>query len=168
MIVRVADRARMNDQGRHCAFFVTDVAEVMRPLPIERLANMPPFVLGLSIIRGQPTPVIDAAALLAQGADDPRSEGSDAAERPVGTTPTRFVVMRVGERRVALAVEAVLGVRAVAHESLRALPPLLRHADDQLVAAIGALDHQLLTVLTGSHLVPPALWDALRTQEPAR
>jgi len=173
MIVRVAEPGRVNDQGRHCAFFVTDVAEVMRPLPIERMANMPRFVLGLSIIRGQPTPIIDAATLLGQGADDARSDGrhsgdvSGAGDQDGGATATRFVVMRVGERRVALAVAAVLGVRPVARQSLRALPPLLRHAGDHAVAAIGALDNQLLTVLAGGYLVPPAFWDALPTQEPA-
>jgi len=40
----------------HCAFFAINVAEVMRPLPIVSLASMPPFVLGLSVIRGAPRP----------------------------------------------------------------------------------------------------------------
>jgi purine-binding chemotaxis protein CheW len=137
---------------------------VMRPLRVDGLANMPPFVLGLSIIRGAPTPVVDAAALLghgpAGGVAHEREEQWDA--NAVGASaPTRFVVLRAGERRVALAVAAVLGVRPLARETLQALPPLLRHADEQVVAAIGTLDAGLLTVLAGSYLVPPSLWTAL-------
>jgi purine-binding chemotaxis protein CheW len=135
-------------RARHCAFIATGVAEVMRPLPIEVLANMPGFVLGLAIIRGAPTPVVDAGALLGE-----HGEGQ----------PTRFVVMRVQERRVALAVEAVLGVKRLAGETLQALPPLLRHAADDVVAAIGTLDAQLLTVLGGGYLLPPAVWEQLAT-----
>lgn len=109
---------------------------------------MPGFVLGLAIIRGAPTPVVDAGALLGE-----HGEGQ----------PTRFVVMRVQERRVALAVEAVLGVKRLAGETLQALPPLLRHAADDVVAAIGTLDAQLLTVLGGGYLLPPAVWEQLAT-----
>jgi len=153
--VRVA-----NDEqtARHCALVITDVAEVMRPLPIEGLANTPPFVLGVSIVRGMPTPVVDAARLLAP-AGGQRADAHAAG----AVVPTRFVVMRVGERRVALAVEAVLGVRPLARETLGALPPLLRNASEQVISALGTLDAQLLTVLGGSYLLPPALWEALAT-----
>ncbi len=150
----IADRSAAGElaiiaqvRTRHCAFFASDVTEVMRPLPIEGLANVPRFVLGLSIIRGAPTPVIDAGALLG--------------EDPARAQPRRLVVMRVAERRVALAVEGVLGVRTLARETLLALPPLLQHATDEAVAAVSTLDAQLLTVLGDTHLVPPAVWEQL-------
>jgi len=79
--------------------------------------------------------------------------------------PTRFVVVRAGDRRVALAVQGVLGVRPLARETLRALPPLLANAGAQVVTALGTLDAQLLTVLSGGYLVPPALWEALATPQ---
>jgi purine-binding chemotaxis protein CheW len=50
------------------ALALKDVRETMRPLPIEPLAGTPPFVLGLAIVRGFPTPVIDAARLLSPSA----------------------------------------------------------------------------------------------------
>jgi len=134
-------------RARHCAFFAINVAEVMRPLPIAGLANMPSFVLGVSVIRGTPTPVVDAGALL----------GDDRATAQT----TRFVVMRVGERRVALAVEAVLGVRALVAETLMTLPPLVRNAAEEVVTALGTLDAELLAVLGSSYLVPAALWEEL-------
>jgi len=143
-----ADAHDARQRAPHCALWISDVAEVMRPLPIERLGEMPFFVLGLSVIRGVPTPVVDATALL-----DPHPEGH--------APPTRFVVMRLGERRVALAVGAVLGVRFLDGGTLQALPPLLRDASEQLVGALGTLDAQLLTVLQAGYLLPPSSWEAL-------
>lgn len=156
VIVRVSGAEA---RARHCALIATDVAEVMRPLPIEPLPGIPSFVRGLSVIRGAPTPVVDTAALLGEKRREPlidQASGDNAAAH------ARFVVMRVGERRVALAVEAVLGVRPLAGDMLQALPPLLRHASETIVAALGTHDAQLLTVLAGGgYLLPPAAWEAL-------
>src|SRR5512140_1874586 len=76
-----------------CALPLPHVAETMRPLPLQSFADMPPFVRGASIIRGEPVPVVDLAGLFG------------AADSAIG----RFVVVRVEQRRVALGVEAVVG-----------------------------------------------------------
>jgi purine-binding chemotaxis protein CheW len=123
-----------------------DVREIMRPLPIEPLAGTPPFVLGLAIVRGSPTPVIDAGRLLG-------SIGSQA--------PARFVSLRLGERTAALAVDAVLDVRTLAAGTTADIPPLLREAGADLLSAIGALDTELLLVLEAARLVPESIWGAI-------
>jgi len=86
-----------------CALPLSHVVETMRPLPIEPLANAPAFVRGLSIIRGAPVPVVDLGALL---------------NTPSSRPPPRFVTVRAGERRVALAVDGILGLRDIASLSL--------------------------------------------------
>jgi purine-binding chemotaxis protein CheW len=129
-----------------CALPVANVEETMRPLPIGPLAAAPAFVTGLSIIRGRPTPVVDTGALL--GARDE-------------ARPRRLVVLRLGERRVALAVEEVLGVRALPRVTLHRLPPLLSEASRDAIAAVGALDDALLLALDTGRLVPEAVWDAV-------
>jgi purine-binding chemotaxis protein CheW len=129
-----------------CALPVAHVEETMRPLPIGPLAAAPDCVTGLSIIRGRPTPVVDTGALL--GARD-------------RARPRRLVVLRLGERRVALAVEEVLGVRALPGAMLHRLPPLLSEASRDAVTAIGALDDALLLALDTGRLVPQAVWDAV-------
>lgn len=141
------DEAPEADLRAHrCALWASDVVEVMRPLPIEGLADVAPFVLGVSVIRGTPTPVVDVAALL----DQRRCQ-----------RPSRFVLIRVGERRVALAVASVLGVRPLQGDTLHALPPLLRNASDQTLSALGTLDAHLLSVLGAGYLLPPSVWEAL-------
>lgn len=139
-------------RARLCALPLVHVVETLRPLPVEPLAGAPAFVRGLCVIRGVPRPVVDATGLLgAQAPGDP----------PAGPPPARFVTVRTGAQQVALAVDAVLGVRTVPPESLQTLPPLLQDAGAEAVAAIGRLDTELLLVLRSSRLLPDESLQAL-------
>jgi len=129
--------------GQTCALPVRAVIEVMRPLPVRPVAGAPAFVRGAALVRGAPAPVVDLAAVL----------GLDS------STPSRFVSIRVGERALVLAVDAVLGVRRLPRDTLAVLPPLLAGAET--VAALGVLDADLLLVLREAALVPDELWSAL-------
>lgn len=131
--------------GRLCALPIGQVVETMRPQPIELLPGAPPFVSGLSIIRGVAVPVLDVARVL--GAEPVRA--------------TRFVTVLVGERQVAFAVDRILGVREIPGPLLAELPPLLRDAGADLVSAIASLDAVLLLVLSSARLAPTGLWGAL-------
>lgn len=139
--------------SRLCGLPLAHVIETMRPLPVEPLAHLPSFVDGLALIRGRPTPVLDARRLL--GADGP------------GDGRTRFVTLEVRERSAALAVDAVLGVRNLDVSQLAELPALLRDAQNDLVAALGTLDHELLVVLERSRLLPEAVWAAVEAEAKA-
>ena len=67
----------------------------------------------------------------------------------------RFVVLRVGARRVALAVGGVIGLAEVAPASARELPPIFRGTTGaDAIAKLGALDSQLLVVLDVLRLLP--------------
>jgi purine-binding chemotaxis protein CheW len=131
---------------RLCALPLATVLETMRRLPIEPLAGAPAFVLGLSVIRGAPVPVIDLARLLAN------ASGADA---------ERLVMVRTGVRQVALAVAAVIGIRALPAATAHELPPLMRETDAAPVSAIGALDTELLHVLQSVQLLPDEVWRAI-------
>jgi purine-binding chemotaxis protein CheW len=111
----------------------------MRPLPIESMADMPPFVLGVSIVRGAPVPVVSVSALV--GA-------------PSGRAPSRFVTLRVDARSVVLAVDAVEGIVGLDATVLETLPPLLQQAATGVVEAIAPLDHRLLLVLRAARMLP--------------
>lgn len=129
-------------QGRLCAFDLAHVRETMRPLPVEPTPGAPPFVVGLSMIRGVPTPVIDLAAWMGL----PTSP------------PTRFVTVASGTRHVALAVTAVTGVRALDAAELQTVPPLVREAAAGQVQLVGALDADLLIVLSAARMLPEDAW----------
>jgi purine-binding chemotaxis protein CheW len=137
LIVRVGEIA--------CALPIDHVVETMRPLPVEALGHAPGFVRGLAIIRGIATPVIDTARLLGTA----------------GGPGTRFVVVRVGDRRVALAVDQVIDVRRFDRAELSAMPPLVRAADAGFVTAIGTTDAALLVMLEASRAIPHETWSAI-------
>ena len=130
-----------------CALPLPHVVETLRPLPIEALPGMPLFLAGFAVIRGGPVPVVSLACLL--GEQEP-------------TQVARFVVTRVQERRVALAVEAVLGVRPIRTATLGELPLLMREARADFVAAIGTLDARLLVVLESARIITESTWMLLR------
>ena len=121
-----------------CALPVAHVGETMRPLPVETLIGGPPFAPGVSVIRGQPTPVVDLAGVLGRSAGAPWG---------------RFVTLHVGERTVALAVTAVLGVQDLADAAVQAIPPLLDDGS-QVAHTLGTLDASLLLVLQAGRLLP--------------
>jgi purine-binding chemotaxis protein CheW len=127
-----------------CGLRAGDVIETMRPLPIASVSGVPEFVLGLSIIRGRPTPVVDAARLVG------------AAAAPI----SRFVSVETGARTVALAVSSVIGLRVIESAAFGELPPLTASMSSDAVSAVGRLDESLLLVLEASKLVPDPLPDA--------
>jgi len=133
-------------RARSCALPLARVLETMRPLAIERVPGAPRFVLGLSLIRGAPTPVVDLGAVL----------GDESAR-----ATTRLVTVRAGERSVALAVESVDGVRSLARAAFSELPALARPDAEGPLAAVAALDRELVLLLASARLVPEETWRLL-------
>lgn len=125
-----------------CALPIAHVVEIMRPRPVDALAGTPPFVSGVSVVRGAPIPVVNVGCLLDQTGEP--------------SMPGRFVTVRLGSRHAALAFDAVLGVRAMHRSPAAPLPPLLRDAGAGVVSAIHALDSELLVVLESARAVPSA------------
>ncbi len=113
---------------------------------MQPLADVPAFMSGVSLIRGEAVPVVDPGILL--GSETPPQ-------------PTRLVVLRAGPRRVACSLEAVLGVRIVSEATLAELPPLLRQPHSDLVAALLTLDAELALVLRATRVLGEAAFRAL-------
>lgn len=133
--------------SRACAIPVQDVVETMRPLPIEPVAGLPEFIAGVAVVRGNPIPVVDLGTLLQAG------------ER--GKSRGRFITVKIGERRVAVAVDSVVGLRNLDPSQTGELPPLLKACDTHVIEAIGTCDAQLLVVLRSMRLVPDPVWMSL-------
>jgi purine-binding chemotaxis protein CheW len=138
---------RINSQL--CGFAIEHVIETMRPLEVDSLPGMPPFVRGLSVVRGSPVPVVELAVLLGEEAGLTR----------------RWVLLRVGERRVAVAVTEVLGLHRIAESAFRAFPPLLEQTLAGLVLAVEQRDREFLLVLQSNRLMPEDAWRTLEQRE---
>lgn len=125
---------------RLCGLKVASVVETLPALPVEPVAGGPDYVSGLSIIRGEPTPVVDVARLFGE-------------EQEI----RRYVTLRLpGSRLVALAFSAVDGLRSAPTVSME-LPPLLRQAQAPAVAGLIRLDPELAFLLDETLLQVPEL-----------
>jgi purine-binding chemotaxis protein CheW len=130
--------------GKHlCAIPLEHVIEILRVLRIEMVSGAPRYVRGLCIIRGAAVPVVDTGLLVGDQA----------------TKSERLVTIRTGSRAIALAAETVLGIRVIGTETFNALPPLLRDAASETIAAVGTLDAELLFFLRTTLIVPKELLD---------
>lgn len=141
-------------QRRMCAVPLAHVIETMRPLPTEAISGVPSFVLGVAIVRGIPTPVVDLGAVLGAPSEQ-RGE--------------RFVTLRIGNRQIAMLVTTVLGIRDLdALAATQGLPALLQGASQNAIETIGALDERLLEVLREGWKLPEEIWEAVTAQEVAK
>jgi purine-binding chemotaxis protein CheW len=134
--------------GVLCALPIEHVIETMRLPAVEPLPDAPHFIAGLAIVRGAPLPVIDVARLFGKESE----------------LPERLVVARAGQRRVGLAVAAVVGTRVLPDDMLHRLPLLLRDASREAVSDIGALDGELMVVLRAARIVPPEIFAILEAE----
>jgi purine-binding chemotaxis protein CheW len=146
-IRRIAQLTCRVDRHLH-AIPIEHVIEIMRVLPIETIAAAPDYVRGLCIIRGVPVPVVDVGVLISKR---PASAG-------------RLVVVKTGNRMVALQVDEVVGVTAYGAAIFNDLPPLLRDVAAETLAGIGTLDSELLLILRLTRIVPEELSTSIEEQ----
>jgi purine-binding chemotaxis protein CheW len=135
-----------------CALPLAGVVETMRPLPCEPFPKAPPFVSGIAIVRGVPTPVVDMRALMGE---------------PPATAPERYVTVEVNNRIVALAFDAVLGIHTLDAGHAIGLPPLLRNVAGETISDVAAKDTDLLLFFEAARIFPPGMIEALMAEKEA-
>lgn len=128
----------------YLAIPISHVIEVTRPLPVTRLPDAPSWLMGVAVLRGIATPVVDARKLLAAAAPSGRAS-------PEPRAASRWVALRIENRRAALAVDSVERAQELAPEIRGEVPPLL--SGTRPITAIGTLDSKLLMVLEGGRLL---------------
>lgn len=116
-------------------------------MPLAPIEGTLPCLMGLSVIRGKPCPVVHLARLLGE-------EGE----------PQRLVLLRLaGERRVALAVSSVEGVRRASHEALAEMPSLVSPANADLIEAVATRDADLMLLLRAGAILSEDDWKRLES-----
>jgi purine-binding chemotaxis protein CheW len=127
-----------------CALPLDDVIETMRPLAVRPLAGTPPYVRGVTIMRGVPTPVIDVARLV--GGEPGEAE--------------RFLAVRTERGPVAFATGPIVGIRNASAGGPAQHPALLGGTTGRLVAGVAMLDTEPLLLLQSMRVVPEDVWAA--------
>jgi len=129
--------------GLLAALPLESVIETMRPLPVEPISGVPPFIRGLAVIRGEPIPVVDLGLLL---------RGNEC------KSIQRYVTLRVGEKCIALAVEDVVQVRDLNQTQLEGMPALLGDAENSPIQSAQTLDQNLVLLLRASRIISDDIW----------
>lgn len=129
------------------------VTEVLRPLRVEPLGGLPPFVRGLCMLRGVPAPVIEVGILLR------RDDGVSAAT-PSDPNARRFVGMRTGRQPAVLAVDEVIGVRDIPLDLFYDLSSVSGPAAYE---AVRGIDDDPLLFLAAAHVVPESVWAVMES-----
>ncbi|MBM2620193.1 chemotaxis protein CheW [Actinoplanes sp. LDG1-06] len=127
-----------------CALRLDEIIETMRPLETRALAGTPPFVRGITVLRGVPTPVIDVSRLLGGGTAEPE----------------RYLAVRTERGAIALATGEILGMRNVEADATGGHPALLGGGSTRLVAGVGTLGAEPLLLLQSMRAVPDEVWEA--------
>ncbi|MFL5322334.1 MAG: chemotaxis protein CheW [Myxococcaceae bacterium] len=114
--------AEANDSLQLCAFRVGDeeyvldimrIEEILQPHPTTRVAGAPEWVQGVINLRGAIIPVVELRKRLqSRGAPPPKLK-------------PKFLVCRIGRRRVALLVDGVTEVIRVGLDELKPAPGIL-------------------------------------------
>lgn len=128
----------------YCALPLDEVVETMRPLQTRPLAGTPPYVRGLTILRGAPAPVIDVTRLI------------------TGTSGEidRYIAVRAGRGPIACATGVVLGVRQIEVEPPEGPAAIFTGVSKALIAAVGSVGTDPLLLLRGIRTVPDDVWEA--------
>jgi purine-binding chemotaxis protein CheW len=150
-----------------CALPLDEVIETMRPLETRPLAGTAAFVLGISVLRGVPAPVIDVARLLTGAPGETDATRETGANRATGANGRlggtgqieRYVAVGTERGPVALATGAVLGIRDTEAGPAEAHPALLG-GSHRLVAGVGTFGAEPLLLLQSMRAVPDEVWEA--------
>jgi purine-binding chemotaxis protein CheW len=121
--------------------------EVMRALPLERLTGMPQYICGLSVIRGEPVPVVHLGLLLGQQT----------------AAYERLVLIKLASGRVAMGIDSVVSTNALAATTGQ-LPPLILEAGDDRITGIGTSGTELIFFLRTARLVPDDVLSRIRSE----
>lgn len=136
----------------HAALSIADVVETCRPLPLRPVQGVPPYVRGVTVLRGKSTPVVSLAGLLAGGEVAPGR---------------RLVSLRLPEGVIALEVDEVFGVHDIAESNLDETRPLVGGEALARITGTTILDEKLVAWLATSRLVPSDLLDLLFAEQMA-
>ncbi len=134
--------------SRVCAFRIGEVSLAMRTPVTTALPATPPFVLGVAVVRGSLTVILDGHRLLGEN-DEPGQ---------------RMLVLTSGGRNFGLTVDSISGVAEIEEsDPEKELVPLMPHITSEWIERLVKVDASFAAVLAAGRIVPEAVWESLRS-----
>ena len=135
-------------EGEEFGIDILKVQEIIRPVPITRVPNAPPFVEGVINLRGRIVPVIDARKRFGL---PPREMDEDC----------RIVVVELVGKTVGFIMDAVREVIRVERGVIEPPPELALGIDADYLSGVAKLEDRLLILLDVERVLGDDEQDAL-------
>lgn len=113
---------------------ILKVQEIRGFEPTTKLANVPPFILGLSNLRGAIVPIIDMRIKFSLG-------------EPKYDSLTVTIILNIGTRIVGIVVDSVSDVIALTPDQIRPAPAMGTLMDADKLIGLGALEERMLILV---------------------
>lgn len=132
---------RLADQ--HYIFRIERIQEIVIPTSIARVPEVPPYVDGVSNLRGTIIPIINLRALFKL-------------DRKTNDAETRTIVVNVGSRTIGCTVDAVSRVMRVAPEQIQPAPDSVSSTGRRFIEGFARVGEELFILLDVDQLLDPA------------
>lgn len=113
-----------------------DIHQVMRiekMLPLTRVPNAPPFVIGVCNLRGSVIPIIDLKKRLAL----PSRHDENA----------KIIIVNVGKQIVGMTIDSSVDVSSIESDEIEPSPALVTGIDAQFILGVAKISNRLLIIL---------------------
>lgn len=120
--------------GQEYALDIMRVKEIINPVPVTRVPHAPSFVEGLIELRGAFMAVLDLRKRFGAEVTPLSGEG-------------KYMVVMMGDQRLALIVDGVIDVRRIAMNDVRPAPDALAGPRSQLVIGVVKSDERIVMLI---------------------
>ena len=110
---------------------IATVESIIKMQPITQLPQTPPYVKGVTNLRGSVLPVIDLRIRFGQQTQDE-------------TRQTRIIIVSMGNVKVGMVVDGVSEVLQVSGEVIEPLPPMVNSVNSAFLQGIARLEDRLM------------------------
>jgi purine-binding chemotaxis protein CheW len=119
---------------------IAAVESIIKMQAITQLPHTPPYVKGVTNLRGSVLPVLDLRIRFALEAQE-------------DTRQTRIMIVTMGSIKAGIIVDGVSEVLRVSEESIEPLPPMLNSVDSAFLKGIARLESRLIILLDLSRVL---------------
>jgi purine-binding chemotaxis protein CheW len=116
------------------------VESIIKMQAITQLPHTPPFVKGVTNLRGSVLPVLDLRIRFALDAQE-------------DTRQTRIMIVTMGNVKTGIIVDGVSEVLRVSDENIEPLPPMINSVDSAFLKGIARLENRLIILLELSRVL---------------
>lgn len=121
-------------EGEEFAVSVSQVGSIERVLPITRVPGTPPFVKGVTNLRGVITPVIDLKTRF-------RNETTEF------TDSSRIIIVYLDDLTVGIIVDEANDVLDIPERAIEPKPEVINSVDVDYISGVAKIDKRLLILL---------------------